>query len=46
MKKVKDLFPGLRELDIDENTPVETVNDFKALEVVRNLCKWKLARNP
>jgi hypothetical protein len=46
INKVVDLFPGLRELDIDENTPVETVNDFKALEVVRNLCKWKLVRNP
>ena len=33
MNKVMDLFPGLRELDIDENTPVETVNDFKVLEV-------------
>ena len=40
MNKVMDLFPGLRELDIDENTPVKTVNDFKVLEVDRKL--WKL----
>jgi len=46
MKKVMDFFPGLRELDIDENTPVETVNDFKALEVVRNLCKLEFGEEP
>src|SRR5215204_716743 len=39
MNKVTALFPGLREHNIDENTAVETVSDFKALEVVRNLCK-------
>ena len=46
MNKVMDLFPGLRELDIDENTPVETVNDFKVLEVVRKLCKLKFGEGP
>jgi hypothetical protein len=44
--KVMDLFPGLRELDIDENTPVETVNDFKVLEVDRKLCKLKFDEEP
>jgi hypothetical protein len=46
LHKVMDLFPGLRELDIDENTPVETVNDFKVLEVVRKLCKLKFDDTP
>ena len=46
MNKVMALFPGLRELDIDENTPVETVNDFKVLEVDRNLCKLKFGEEP
>jgi hypothetical protein len=46
MNKVMDLFPGLRNLDIDENTPVETVNDFKALEIVRKLCKLKFGEEP
>ena len=46
MKNVMDLFPGLRELDIDENAPVETVNDFKVLEVVRNLCKLEFGEEP
>src|SRR5215213_2295050 len=46
MNKVMALFPGLRKLDIDENAAVETVNDFKALEVVRNLCKLKFGEEP
>jgi hypothetical protein len=46
INKVVDLFPGLRKLDIDENTPVETVNDFKVLEVVRKLCKLKFGEEP
>jgi hypothetical protein len=46
MNKVMDLFPGLRELDIDENTPVETVNDFKVLEVDRKLCKLQFDDAP
>ena len=41
MKKVTSLFPGLKELDIDENTPVITANNFTALEVVRKLCKFQ-----
>jgi hypothetical protein len=46
MNKVMDLFPGLRELDIDENTPVKTVNDFKVLEVDRKLCKLEFDVEP
>lgn len=41
MKKVTSLFPGLKELDIDENTPVTTANNFRALEVTRKLCKFQ-----
>lgn len=46
MEKVMDFFPGLKELDIDENTPVETVNDFKVLEIDRKLCKLKFGEEP
>lgn len=46
MNKVMALFPGLGKLDIDDNTPVETVNDFKILEVVRKLCKLKFDVEP
>lgn len=41
MKEVTALFPGLKELDIDEHTPVTTANNFKALEVTRKLCKFQ-----
>jgi len=41
MKEVTALFPGLKELDIDENTPVITANDFTARELTRKLCKFK-----
>jgi hypothetical protein len=46
MHKVTAIFPGLRELDINDNTPVETVNDFKVLEIVRKLCKLKFDEDP
>jgi len=46
MHKVMAIFPGLREQDIDETTPVETVNDFKVLEIVRKLCKLKFGEEP
>jgi hypothetical protein len=46
MQKVMAFFPGLRELNIDGNTPVETVNDFKVLEVARKLCKLKFGEEP
>jgi len=41
MREVTSLFPGLKELGIDENTPVTTANNFKALEVTRKLCKFQ-----
>jgi hypothetical protein len=46
MNKVMALFPGLKELNIDENTPVETVNDFKVLEVDRKLCTLTFGEEP
>jgi len=46
MQKVMAFFPGLKELDIDENTAVKAVNDFKALEVARNLCKLEFGEKP
>jgi hypothetical protein len=46
MKKVIDLFPGLRDLDIYEDAPIKTVNDFEALEVVRKLCKFEFGGLP
>ena len=44
MNKVNSLFPGLKELDINENTPVTTANNFKALEVTRKLCKFQFEK--
>ena len=46
MEKVIDIFPGLRDLDIDGDTTVKTVNDFEALEVVRKLCKFEFGGLP
>ena len=41
MKDVTALFPGLKELDIDENAPVRIANNFTALEITRKLCKFQ-----
>lgn len=41
IKDVTSLFPGIAGLGIDHDTPVETANDFRALEVVRKLCKFQ-----
>lgn len=41
MEQVTALFPGLKQIDIDPGTPVETINDFKAFEVVLKLRKFK-----
>ena len=46
MRKAMDLFPGLADLDIDGDTAVKTVNDFKALEIVRKLCKLEFGGPP
>ena len=41
MKKVISLFLGLKHLEIDGNTTVETVKGFEAKEVVRKLCQFQ-----
>jgi len=41
VQKVTSFFPGLKKLDIGGNTAVKTINDFKAVEVVRKLCKFQ-----
>jgi hypothetical protein len=46
MKKVMDLFPGLKDLGIDGDAAVKTVNDFEALEVVRKLCTFEFGGPP
>jgi hypothetical protein len=38
---VTALFPGLKFLELDDHEPVETANDFTALEIVRKLCKFQ-----
>jgi hypothetical protein len=38
---VTSLFPGLKELELDENTPVITANNFRVFELTRKLCKFK-----
>jgi len=40
ISKVAALFPAVRGLNIPD-VPVKTINDFKAFEVVRKLCKFK-----
>src|SRR5215510_5965839 len=44
MKKATTLFPGLIEVDIDENTPIVTANNFKVLELARKLCKFQFGQ--
>lgn len=46
MEKVVSLFPSLKTINIDKKTPVKTVNDFKAIEVVRYLCKFQFEVPP
>lgn len=41
IKDVAAMFPVVSGLGIDPNTPVQTANDFRALEIVRKLCKFK-----
>ncbi|MGH7457426.1 MAG: hypothetical protein ACRENG_39115, partial [bacterium] len=41
MQKVTAFFPGLKKLNIGGNTAVKTIQDFKAVEVVRKLCKFQ-----
>lgn len=44
IKDVASLFPGIGRLGIGEDTPVKTANDFRALEVVRKLCKFQFGK--
>ena len=46
MEKVTSFFPGLRRLGIDGRVAVRTVNEFKATEVVRKLCKFQFGELP
>jgi hypothetical protein len=46
MKHIVALFPGLRSLDIDGQTSVTIVNNFKAVEIVRKLCKLQFGGPP
>lgn len=46
MQKVTSFFPGLKKLDLDGNTTVKTIHDFKAIEVVRKLCKFQFGAPP
>lgn len=39
-------FPGLHPILGDKGTPVETVNDFQASEIVRKLCKIDFGAKP
>lgn len=46
MKQVIELFPGLAKLNINGNTPVTTIKNFIAVEVVRKLCKFRFGTAP
>jgi hypothetical protein len=46
LEKVASLFPGLKKLAVASDTAVKTVNDFKAAEVVRKLCKFQFGEPP
>jgi hypothetical protein len=46
MQKVTALFPGLKQLNLGGNTAVKTINNFKAVEVVRKLCKFQFDAPP
>lgn len=46
MQQVVGLFPGLAKLNINGNTPVTTIKNFIAVEVVRKLCKFRFGTAP
>jgi len=46
IEKIAVLFPGLEKLNIEGDTAVKTVNDFRANEVVRKLCKFQFGEPP
>jgi hypothetical protein len=41
LKNVISFFPGLQNLNLNKDASIKTVNDFKAFEVVRKLCKFQ-----
>lgn len=45
MQQIVALFPGLKKLLIDEKTPIKTINEFEAFEVVRKLCKFHFTKS-
>jgi hypothetical protein len=45
MEQVTALFPSLVSLGIDGKTPVTTIKNFAAVEVVHKLCKFQFARS-
>lgn len=46
VERAVSFFPGLERLNIDADTALKTVNDFKAAEVVRKLCKFQFGEPP
>ena len=46
IEKVSFFFPGLKKLNQRGEEMVKTVNDFKAVEVVRKLCKFQFGEPP
>jgi hypothetical protein len=46
MKNLVSLFPGIKKLGLDAQAAVKIVNDFKAVEVVRKLCKMQFGGPP
>jgi hypothetical protein len=46
MERVTSFFPGLKSLNIDPDTTVKTINAFKAMGVVRKLCKFQFGEPP
>lgn len=45
MEQVIALFPSLASLAIPPGTPVKTIKNFEAVEIVRKLCKFQFARS-
>ena len=46
LKKVANLFPGLKKMPFDERMDVEIVNQFKAYEIFRKVAKLKFEEEP
>ncbi len=46
LKKVANLFPGLKKMPFDEGMEVEIVNGFKSREIFRKVAKLKFEEEP